>query len=126
MESNKDKTEIEAEVRHILSFHKGKANPVGRWELVERIFGREAAANRGNNNPFDRQIRQAIEKYRIPDFICSTSGQAGYWIADDMDDIESVAVEFEKRATQELDKARNLRKRGMERFGGQMSLLKGN
>jgi hypothetical protein len=124
MENNKDKTEIEAEVRHILSFHKGKDNPVSRWELVERIFGRDAAANRGNNNPFDRQIRQVIEKYRVVDLIVSSSGSAGYWLAEDMDDIETIAVEFDKRAMTELEKARNLRKRGIDRFGGQMSLIK--
>lgn len=126
MEINKDKTEIEAEVRSILSFHKGKDNPVSRWELVERIFGREAAANRGNNNPFDRQIRQAIEKFRDIDLIVSSSGSAGYWVAADMDDIHTIAQEYENRARQMEEKARNLRKRGISRFGGQMSLLKGN
>lgn len=123
MEINKDNAQIETEVRSILSFHKGKHNPVSRWELVERIFGREAAANRGNNNPFDRQVRTVIEKYRVVDLIVSSSGSAGYWLAEDMDDIETIAVEFDKRAMKELEKARNLRKRGIERFGGQMELL---
>ena len=126
MENTKTKSEVETEVRSILSFHKGKDNPVSRWQLVERVFGREAAANRGNNNPFDRKIRQAIEKYRDTDLIVSSSGSAGYWMAADMDDIHTIAQEYENRARQMEEKARNSRKRGIERFGGQMSLLKTN
>jgi hypothetical protein len=123
MENDKTKTEIETEVRAILSFHKGKDNPVSRWQLVERVFGREAAANRGNNNPFDRQIRSAIEKYRDTDLIVSSSGSAGYWLAADMDDIHTIAQEYENRARQMEEKARNLRKRGLEKFGPQIKLF---
>lgn len=126
MEKDKTKTEIEAEVRSIISFHKGQANSISRWQLVERVFGREAAADRGNNNPFDRQIRAVIEKYRDIDLIVSSSGSTGYWLAADMDDIHTIADEYENRARQMEEKARNLRKRGIERFGGQMSLLKTN
>ena len=124
MENNKSKSEIEAEVRYILTLHKGKDNPVSRWQLVERVFGREAASERSNNNPFDRQIRAAIEKYRDIDLIVSTSGSAGYWLAADMEDIHTIAQEYENRARQMEEKARNLRKRGLERFGGQMPLIK--
>lgn len=125
MGQNFDKTdeEIEAEVRHIISFHKGRKNPISRWELVERVFDRQAAANRGNNNAFDRKIRDVIAKYRETDLIVSTSGSSGYWLAEDMDDIELVAQELEKRSKDMLTQASRLRKRGLEKFGPQMPLF---
>lgn len=121
MEMNQE--EIERQVRYILSKHIGKTNPVSRWELVERIFGREAAANRGNNNPFDRQIREIIEKYRVEDLIVSSSNGAGYWLAADQSEVNIIADEYEKRSKNMLDKASRLRKRGVEKFGPQMKLL---
>lgn len=115
--------EVERQVRYILSKHIGKENPVSRWELVERIFGREAAANRGNNNPFDRQIREVIEKFRVEDLIVSSANTAGYWLADSMEEIAIIADEYEKRSKNMLMKASLLRKRGMEKFGPQMKLM---
>ncbi len=115
--------EIELEVRHILSFRKGRENLISRWQLVERVFGRQAAANRSNNNPFDRKIREVIAKYREIDLIVSSSGSAGYWLATDMNDIETIAVEYEKRAKDMLVKASDLRRRGSEKFGPQMPLF---
>lgn len=115
--------EVERQVRYILSKHIGKENPVSRWELVERIFGREAAANRGNNNPFDRQIREIIEKYRVDDLIVSSSNGAGYWLAANMTEIEIIAAEYEKRSKNMLWKASRLRERGIEKFGPQMKLM---
>jgi len=121
MEKNQE--EIEREVRYILSKHLGKENPVSRWELVERVFGRDAAANRGNNNPFDRQIREIIEKYRVDDLIVSSSNGAGYWLAVNQAEVDIIADEFEKRSKNMLDKASKLRRRAIEKFGPQMELF---
>ena len=123
---NKTDEQIESEVRHILSFRKGKENRISRWELVEKVFGREAAANRSNNNPYDRKIREAIAKWRDIDLIVSSSGLSGYWLAADMDDIETIAEEYVKRSREMEEKARNLRKRGAEKFGPQIPLFKQN
>lgn len=122
----KTDTQIEQEVRYILSKHIGKGNRVSRWELVERVFGREAAANRGNNNPFDRRIREIIERYRDVDLIISSSSADGYWLAADMNDIETIAEEYVKRSRKMEEKARNLRRRGAEKFGPQIALFKVN
>lgn len=123
MEKN-DREELESQVRHILSFHKGRENRISRWELVEKIFGREAAADRSGNNPFDRKIRDVIAKYRDIDFIVSSSGSDGYWLAADYNDIETIAQEYVNRSRQMEEKARNLRTRGAETFGPQMPLFK--
>lgn len=115
--------EIERRVRSILSFRKGKENAISRWQLVEQIFGRDAAANRGNNNPWDRKVREAIAKWRDTDLIVSSSGSAGYYLAADMTDIETIAQEYEERIKKMAEKVRNLRRRGAEYFGPQMKLM---
>lgn len=112
--------ELETRVRAILLTHKGKENRISRWQLVEEVFGREAAANRSNNNLYDKRIRDAISKWRDHDLIVSSSGVAGYWIAADMDDVETIASEYVSRSREMEEKARNLRKRGAEVFGPQM------
>lgn len=126
MENEKSKSEIESEVRYILSLHAGKENAIGRWELVERVFGRDAAANCGNNNPFDREIREVIAKYRDVDFICSSSGQSGYWIARSMEDVQFIIDDYITRSRTMEAKARTLKERGIEKFGPQMDLFKLN
>ena len=114
--------QLETQVRMILANHKGKENRISRWQLVEIIFGREAAANRSGNNPYDRRIRDAIAKWRDIDLIVSSSGVAGYWLAADMKDIDLIADEYVSRSREMEEKARNLRKRGLELLGGQMAL----
>ncbi len=128
MDNNLDKSdeEIERQLLSILSFHKGKGQRISRWELVERIFGREAASQRSNNNSFERKIRSLIEKNREDYLIVSSSGADGYWIAADMNDIEIIADEYVARSRKMEEKARNLRKRGAETFGPQMPLFKPN
>ena len=126
MESNIDNAEIERQVLYILSLHKGRGNRVSRWELVERIFGREAAADRSNNNPYDRKIREIIAKHRDTYLIVSSSGAGGYWLAADMEDVEAIAQEYVNRSREMEQRARDLRKHGTETFGPQIPLFKVN
>lgn len=114
--------QLETQVRSILLAHKGRENRISRWQLVEIIFGREAAANRSNNNLYDRRIREAIAKWRDHDLIVSSSSAGGYWLAADMDDVELIAQEYVSRAREMEERARNLRKRGAEVFGPQMQM----
>jgi hypothetical protein len=120
--------QLETQVRAILLSHKGKEQRISRWELVTRIFGVEAAANRSNNNIYDRRIREAIAKWRDHDLIVSSSSQGGYWLAADMQDVELIAEEYVSRSREMEARARNLRKRGAEVFGPQlpMPFLKAN
>lgn len=115
--------QLETQVRAILLGHKGRENRVSRWQLVEVVFGREAATSRSNNNPYDRRIREVIAKWRDHDLIVSSSSLGGYWLAADMNDVELIAAEYVSRAREMEERARNLRKRGAEVFGPQMALF---
>lgn len=117
--------QLEAQVRAILLSHNGKEQRISRWQLVETIFGREAALNRSNNNPYDRRIRAAITKWRDVDLIVSSSSVGGYWLAANMHDVETIAEEYVSRSREMEERARNLRRRGAEVFGPQMQLFGG-
>ncbi len=120
--------QLETQVRAILLSHKGKEHRISRWQLVETIFGREAALDRGNNNPYDRRIRTVIAKWRDHDLIVSSSSVGGYWLAATMQDVELIAEEYVSRSREMEERARSLRRRGVEVFGPQMPLFppKGN
>jgi hypothetical protein len=118
--------QLETQVRAILLSHKGKANRISRWELVEMIFGREAAGNRSNNNIYDRRIREAIARWRDVDLIVSSSSAGGYWLAVDLADVEVIAEEYVSRSREMEARARDLRRRGMEVFGPQIPLFRTN
>lgn len=114
--------QLETQVREILRFHRGKEHRISRWQLVEAIFGREAALDRGNNNPYDRRIREAISKWRDVDLIVSSSSAGGYWLAADMADVEAIAAEYVSRSREMEERASKLRRHGLEAFGPQMGL----
>lgn len=68
-----------------------------RRELVRIVFGQEAHTNLGNDTK-DRKIRKAIESLRnrgIP--IISNSGQAGYKLDTDPENIECMVRELKSR-----------------------------
>ena len=100
----------------------GHEKKITRRELVRRVFGDPAALNWSNNNRYDRAVRRAIETMRETEFICSSSRSSGYWIASNMQDLEALAAEYISRARKEEEKARNLIRRGQERFSGQISM----
>ena len=110
-------------VRAVLALHRGRKNRISRWDLVASIFGMDAAARRSNNNPFDRKIREVISQWRDTDLIVSSSGTGGYWLAADMNDVETIANEYVSRSREMEARARNLRRRGAEVFGPQIPLF---
>lgn len=118
--------QLENMVRGILVYHRGREHRISRWELVERIFGPEAAGDRSNNNPFDRRIREAVAKWRDHDLIVSSSSVGGYWLAMDLQDVELIAEEYVSRSREMEERARKLRRRGAEVFGPQMPMFKVN
>jgi hypothetical protein len=117
--------EVIRRVRILLLRHVGMANKIGRWDLVSRVFGYQAAEplRRTNNNRYDRALRKAIESIRETDLVCSSSTGGGYWLADCMEDIEVVVREYVSRSRLMEQKARDLRRRGTERFGPQIALI---
>jgi hypothetical protein len=120
--TNIPQEEIIKRVRNVMMHCVGYEKKITRRELVRRVFGDQAAQSWSNNNRYDRSVRRAIETMRNTEFICSSSSSSGYWIASNMQDLETLASEYISRARKEEEKARLLLRRGQERFGGQISM----
>ena len=95
--------ELERQVLDILI-----ANPdrrITRQEFIVKVF--EHLPEQWSNSKEDRQIRLCIEHLRVADWpIVSSSGQAGYLLEDNEEEIHKFAAEQEARATKIKQDAR--------------------
>lgn len=113
---------LKKRVLHILSGHKGGENRITRIDLVQRAF------NIFDNNKVtetqDRQVRDAIaELRRERHMICSDSGEGGYFIAGNYEEVLRIAAEMDSRAMDLLEKSRILKREAMEYYGSQLKLI---
>lgn len=102
--------QLDVEVLHFLKQHRGKANPIGRWELVARIYGPVAASDQNDDNFADRQIRESVARLRRRGLlICDMGDGRGRYLAESLEEYQSFrqyfgAAAFEKLATiREMD-----------------------
>lgn len=82
--------ELDKEVLFLLKQHRGKAHPVGRWEMVEKIFSAGAAAAhlRNDSNVADRHIRDSILRLRKAGvLICNMIGKMDDAAAEEFPDL---------------------------------------
>lgn len=80
---------LDNQVLFILNMHFGRENAIKRWDLVERVYGRPAAAQRSDENPWDRNVRQSIERLRNSgQHICNRGNGNGYYMAESRDEYE--------------------------------------
>lgn len=82
--------EFDRAVLYILNQHRGHGNAIPRWSLVERVFGPEAVAApiRNNNNVYDRQVRDSIERWRATGQHICNLGDGGYFMAASREEYE--------------------------------------
>lgn len=74
--------ELDHEVLYVINMHRGQQNAISRWEMVEKVFGRDAALVRSDGNTQDRQLRRSIERLRKQGHIISNLGEgSGYFLA---------------------------------------------
>ena len=85
--------QLETQVRMILFSHKGKENPIERWEMVRNIFGTGTDLPRSDNNVYDRRIRDVVEHLRPSLLICDMADGRGRYLATSWTEY----VEFHKR-----------------------------
>lgn len=89
--------ELHSEVLFVLGFRKGQENPIGRWDLVRRIYGEEAVTEETKNdtNPYDRAVRNAIQYLRKRgNHICSKSNGKGYYMAKTREEYEDFKLSY--------------------------------
>lgn len=122
--------ELDRVVLHFINMHRGRENAINRWVLVERVFGAGAAAQplRNNNNIWDRQVRDSIERLRESgQHICNLGD--GYFMAITRDEYEKFKASYLSAAYRKLEITRMMDESADERWGkvpheapGQMAL----
>jgi hypothetical protein len=86
--------QLESEVLFLLKQHVGKGNPIGRWEMVVRLYGAGADVPRSDDNFADRAIREAVERLRRRGvLICDMGDGRGRYLASSVDEYQ----EFRRR-----------------------------
>jgi hypothetical protein len=117
-------TELIEKIRAILADHRGFDNRITRADLVAAVFGLSAAADKSNNNNYDRRVRAAIAEVRDVDLIVSTTKRGGgYYLAADLIEANRIAEDYVKRSRVMERKARAVRENARRKFGRQLDML---
>ena len=102
---------------------RGKANKIGRREMILDIFGVKLLEDEDlANSTLDRWIRDAIAELQKSYPILASSGYGGYWYADSIEDAAEYAGEIRSRAEKLYQKAREIERVAVLEFGPQMKL----
>lgn len=108
-------TKTKADLKFLLEMrHKGRPNAAKGIQLIEELWGADAARDRSYNNPHHRSLRTMIEELNREEgsLICSDSTK-GYWWAADLQD-GMVAAE------QNLNRAKKMEKNAETLIGNLM------
>jgi len=104
--------QLDKEVLVLLRKHQGKENAIGRWDLVAKVYGREACYPQDDSNLADRQIREAVARLRRQgELICDMGDGKGRYLALTLEEYQAFrqyygSGAFEKLTTiHEMDKA---------------------
>lgn len=87
----KDNLELDREVFFIVNQHRGEENAILRWDLVGMVFGADVVIlpMRTNNNPYDRRVRDSIERWRAAGQHLANAGDGnGYYMANTREEYE--------------------------------------
>lgn len=108
--------DIKAIVLHVLMGHVGKDNRITRERLAHQVASR-SGLKRYDPGEYDRACRKAIEELRRTDpmgtLICSSSGQPGYFIAADEDELRETINQDKRRALSLLKRVSEQERRGL-------------
>lgn len=110
--------ELDRTVLHVLLRHQGKSNRIGRWELVEQVFGAPVPTEQQNDdNIEDRQIRYAVGRLREQGhLICDLGDGDGRWMAATADEFWEFYGYYIKPIKARANVARALKKAAQARF----------
>lgn len=112
--------ELDHEVAFVMNMHKGFENAIGRWDLVRRIFGADAALSDTENdgNMYDRQVRDSLERCRSQgQHFCNLGNGKGYYVASTRAEYEKFKNYYIGAALRKLEVARMMDETADKRFG---------
>lgn len=102
---------LDGEVLFVIRQHRGKQNAIGRWELVERLFGRAACEPRNDQNTADRDIRDSVSRLRKRGvLICDMGDGAGRYIASTVEEYQAFRLRYGSGAFDVMETLREMDK----------------
>lgn len=109
--------QLDAEVLHVLKQHVGRKNPIGRWELVAKIFGPVSPLEQNDGNLADRQIRETVNRLRRSGvLICDMGDGVGRYLAETADEYQAFRLKYGSRAYEVLETLREMDKAAEQEF----------
>lgn len=110
--------ELDRIVLRILLRHAGKENRIGRWDLVQQVFGEPVLPdNQNDDNLYDREIRYAVGRLRSGGhLICDLGDGAGRWMASSEQEFWEFYTYYIKPIRARASVAREMKKAAMKRF----------
>ncbi len=108
---------------NLIQSHVGEDRRVKRRDLLEDLFGLEAAQDESNNNPWDREMREMIQELnRDYGALIVGSPKGGYfWGSSLAEVLKSVETQMKGARTQ-LVNAAHLKANAKRCFGGQLGM----
>ena len=112
-----DNEQLDAEVLFQLKQHRGKHLPIGRWELVAKIYGPVAPQEQNDGNLYDRAIRESVMRLRRRGvLICDMGDGTGRFLAETVDEYQAFRLKYGSRAFEVMETLREMDKAAEQEF----------
>jgi chromosome condensin MukBEF MukE localization factor len=109
--------QLDKEVLFQLKLHQGAAHPLGRWEMVVKIFGTGADFPQDDSNVYDRQVRESVARLRKSGMlICDMGDSRGRFLATSAQEYQAFRRYYGAQAFEKLETIREMDRAADEQF----------
>lgn len=103
--------QLDRQVLHWIKQHVGRKNPIGRWELVAKIYGPVLPGDQNDNHAGDRHVRESVERLRKQGvLICDMGDGVGRYLPETVEEYRAFRAKYGSRAFAILDTVREMDK----------------
>lgn len=104
-------------------YHRGVDKSAKKSELIEELYGPEAAQDKTYNSRYDRSLRDMIEEINQEGGVICSDSTHGYWWAASIDDGIAAAEKNLARAFTQKKNAEQLIENLKREYGGQLGMF---
>jgi len=113
--------QLDVEVLFLLRQHRGRKNPIGRWEMVAKIYGPQACEPRSDDNFADRQIRESVARLRRQGvLICDMGDGKGRFLAATLEEYAGFKAYFGSAAFEKIETIHAMDRAAAEAFPSEL------
>ena len=113
--------QLDAEVLFLLKQHRGRQSPIGRWEMVAKLYGPQACEPRTDDNVADRQVRESIARLRRQGvLVCDMGDGKGRFLASTLEEYGAFKAYFGAAAFEKIEIIREMDKAAAQEFPNEL------